>query len=229
MTMTVASKIVSVIVMYATLVGWPIQPGVEAPAGGYELESFPVAVDQLGRRHIAFEQFNGERVFRDDSAGLTVVEEPRGHGWFLAYEGHELPPDVFSALLRPDGNGGWPAQSIEFPWPKDRASYALEQVDDQTYRRTELAVRVGYTIGAQFRPSGDGMTVDLEMSKRAFSGEYEDALDAWLGRPNVVRSVVSTSVQLQDRRQTVVVWYSPIIRGEGGGMQGSNPAPLREV
>ncbi len=229
MTMAVAGKVVSVIVMYATLLGWPYGPGFEAPEGGYTMPSFPTSVDQTGTIHLG--KFFGERVLRDEASGLTIVLEPDDtHDAFFWIRGERgRLRSAAQLVVAGPADRGWPAQTIDFPWPKDRPAYSLEQTGEDAFRRTELAVREGYGIATQFRPAGQAVAVDLELSKRAFGGEYEDALDAWLGRPNVVKNVVTSAVQLEERQEVMVVWYSPITRGHGGGLQGSRPAPLREM
>ncbi len=223
MTVVAAKKIVAVLIMRAVLLGAPIEPGVEAPAGGYAMSSWGAVsgYDQQGQEHM---KIQADQVLLDANAGLVVAIGPSGPTVQSLFERHEG-EDVAQALVRPNEDGALPPAALEFPWPKEGSAYYLEQIEPDLFRRMELATREGYEVSATFRGE-DVVQVELELARRSFTGgDYEDSLDAWTERPVAVRSVVSTTVPLTEERPTLVVWRSPLQPTEGPSLQtGAAPA-----
>ena len=224
MTMTAAGKVVAVIVLKAVLLGAPIQPGMEAPAGGYSMSAWGTVAgyDQHGQEHMSVQ---ADQVLRDADAGLLVAVGPHKATVDLLFGNSAVEADVSQVLLRPDQDAAWPPAALEFPWPREGSAYYLQEIEPDLFRRTELAAKEGYEISATFRGE-DAVEVELELARRSFTGgDYEDSLDAWTERPLAVRSVVSTTVPLTEERPTLVVWRSPLQPTEGSSLQtGAAPA-----
>jgi len=145
----------------------------------------------------------GAVMMYDRNADVMVVQDPFEADLARLFGEHV---DVREAVLRPEDDGSWPSASVGFAWPREGSAYYLEQIERDLFRRTELAAKEGYAVAATISGQ-DGVEVDLELTRRSFTGgEYQATLDAWTQRPMTVKTVVSTTVPVKTDRDTLVIW-----------------------
>ena len=224
MTVVAAKKIVAVLIMKAVLLGAPIEPGMEVPAGGYAMASWGkvVAYDYGGHESM---RVRGVQVLHDADAGLIVAVGPDGDTLRALFAPPGFEVDVHETVQDQALQVPWPPVTLQLPWPKEGSAYYLEEIEPDLFRRTELATTEGYQVSAT-RHGQDAVEVELELTRRSFTGgDYEDSLDAWTERPLAVRSVVSTTVPLTEERPTLVVWRSPLQPTGGPSLQ-TGAAPV---
>lgn len=150
----------------------------------------------------------GDRMTYDATAGLTTILDPDEGTVQTSFAGAR---DKEAAELRPvgvlGGGVGWPEREFEFVWPQDRPQYYLEQVDQDLYRRVPLADKAGYTVTV--RPSGPAgePTVAVVLQKNTLTGgKYDDTIRAFVGRPVLVKTVVTTAVLLTRGERALLLW-----------------------
>lgn len=149
----------------------------------------------------------GAKTTRDAVAGLTTILAPQLDTIGQMRQGAARQQ---VAYLRPviEGNAQtWPQRDFEFAWPEGRPRYYLERVEEDLYRRVELADKEGYTVA--LAPSGpvEGPTVDVTLTRNTLGGgKYDDTIHTLVGPPVLIKTVLTTSVPLAAGQRTLLIW-----------------------
>ena len=165
-------------------------------------------------------QLSGAKTMHDTAAGLTTILGPsEGTIKRLFEEGVRSEADVQKATVEVDATSWhWPARDFEFLWPQDRPQYYLEQVEPDLYRRIELVDKEGYTVSV--RPIGrpDELAVEVEFASKTLSGgKYDETIRAFVGRPTLIKAIVTATAPLTKGQKTLLVWEPSSARASGGG------------
>ncbi len=165
--------------------------------------------------------FQGDRMMYDAAARLTTIlgpDEVTLKGLFG--EG------VRSTMIEPTIEGGlytWPERKFEFLWPEDRPQYYLEKLPGvylgyPVYGRIELVDKEGYTVSVQPTGQPDALTVQVEFANNTLSGgKYDETIRAFVGRPTLIKAIVTATAPLTKAQKTLLVWQPrPEMMGPGG-------------
>ena len=175
----------------------------------------------------------GDKIMYEAAAGLTTILGPdeatiqRLFGEGARSEAAVLTPSQ-GVGFAPGFEGGiiygWPAHQFEFPWPEDRPQYYLEKLPGLSlgypvYGRIELADKEGYTVSVH--PSGrpDALTLLVEFANKTLSGgKYDETIRAFVGRPTLIKVIVTATAPLTKGQKTLLVWQPvpPKMMGPGG-------------
>jgi len=168
----------------------------------------------------------GDKIMYDAAAGLTTIlgpDEAAIRGLFEENGGSK------AAVIEPiieEGLYTWPESQFEFLWPKDRPQYYLEKLPGlyrgyTVYGRIELVDKEGYTVSVQPTGGPDELTVQVEFANKTLSGgKYDETIRAFVGRPTLIKTVVTTDAPLTFGQKTLLVWQpppSPRMMGAAGG------------
>jgi hypothetical protein len=95
-------------------------------------------------------------------------------------------------------------------WPDDAPRFYVEREPGEPERRVQLTDREGYTIVLRAPDSSPQSAVEVEITRKAFVGaEYDEAAQAFIGRPALMKTVCSTTVPLAAGMATVAQWEVP--------------------
>jgi hypothetical protein len=226
--MTLAGKIVTVIVLKAVLLG--LEPGDRVLTDGYVMARWGSQCgDAAGNTWYQAPKLTGERVLQDNLAGLTIVVAPSGsteRDMFGEQFGGQfgVQPDIQEQILRPAEDGSWPDAEFDFPIPRTGSAYFMEEVEENLFRRIEFSGRAGIGARLGMTPVADGVGIDLQLNKRLLSGSsFEETLDAWLGKPTLTRVTLGTQLLLPTNKQVLVV-VAPGGAGSGRNQDQTMPA-----
>lgn len=106
----------------------------------------------------------------------------------------------------------WEQRKFEFLWPEDRPQYYLEKLPGlylgyPVYGRIELVDKEGYTVSVQPTGGPDELAVQVEFANNTLSGgKYDETIRAYVGRPVLIKTVVSTTAPLNGEQPTLLVW-----------------------
>jgi hypothetical protein len=126
----------------------------------------------------------------------TVSDLLRGAGVALKSESRELALDE--------------EQAAELSWPDDRARYYLEHQADDLFRRVELADKEGYMVTLRASRLGGNLKVDLDMTRNTLAGgRYDETINAYVGKPTLIKTICQTSVPISADKATLVTWKVP--------------------
>ena len=171
----------------------------------------------------------GDRTMHDSAAGLTTIVGP-DEATLKALFGE----GVRSTIIEPTIEGGlytWPESQFEFLWPKERPQYYLEKLPGlylgySVYGRIELVDKEGYTVSVQPAGQPDALTVQVEFANKTLSGgKYDETIRAFVGRPTLIKAIVTATAPLTKDQKTLLVWRPSSARAPAGG-GGSLGGPL---
>ena len=168
----------------------------------------------------------GDKIMHESAAGLTTIVGPDYATLKALFEdGVRSEADVQKATVEVDPTSWhWQARDFEFLWPQDRPQYYLEQVEPDLYRRIELVDKEGYTVSVQPTGRPDELTVQVEFANKTLSGgKYDETIRAFVGRPTLIKAVVTATAPLIKGQKTLLVWQPPPpprITGPGGMLPG---------
>lgn len=255
-----AKKIVAVLIMKAVLLGMPVGDGDRIPDYGWSMAGWEYVGSASGDVRVRGEQILTDTgagltvVFGPEERFLRVLFLDRGdagsHGGYGRPAFGRGSPDVQEVVLelgkgydfdllevRISGYEGhttrespWPDGYISFPFPRDGSAYFLEQVEEDLYRRVELAATEGYAIDARLRALDPTVEVQLDLMKRVLlGGKYEDTIRAWVGKPRLVKTSVGSTVPIEPGERVLLIWHSPLEpRAEAAGLTGEAAGPPPE-
>jgi len=238
MTVVAAKKIVAVLIMKAVLLGTPLGGGERIPDHGWTMARWGVVSSPSGDVHVDGEQILTDTgagltlVFGPDEGDLRSLfpaMRRAGGGYLGGSAFGSGSPDVQEVVLDPRDDFDlldirisgyqfhttrerpWPDGYISFPFPRDGSAYFLEQVEEDLYRRVELAAREGYAIDARIRALDPTVEVELDLTKSVLlGGKYEDTIRAWVGKPRLVRTSVGSTVPIEPGERVLLIWHSPL-------------------
>ncbi len=99
---------------------------------------------------------------------------------------------------------------LELGWRGTAPRYYLAQEAPDLYRRIELADREGYSVSLVSTGGGPEPTVQVEVTRKALvGGTHDAALNAFVGKPTLVKTVCTTSATVSPGRNTVLIWSPP--------------------
>jgi len=104
-------------------------------------------------------------------------------------------------------------QAVNLNWPDDRPRYYLEQQDQDLYRRVELADREGYSVTLRATRMGANLAVDMDLTRNTLAGgRYDKTINAYVGKPTLIKTICQTSAPVRTGTATVVTWNTPSAR-----------------
>lgn len=157
-------------------------------------------------------EFQGQKTTYDTAAGLTTVLGPDEASIERVF-GNALRTATQVIGLGTTPGGGmatWAAPQVELLWPEGRPQYYLEPAGQDLYRRVELADKEGYVVTV--RPTGvpPQLTVAVEFAKNTLTGgTYDDTIRGFVGRPVLVKTLVTPTVPLTRGERVLLLWHPP--------------------
>lgn len=136
--------------------------------------------------------------------GVTILKDlpPPEADRFIS---RALPGQQDAAELTPNEQ-----RVFELSWGGNAPRHYLAQEAPDLYRRIALADREGYSVSLVATGNDAELTVQVEATRKALvAGAYDEALDAFVGKPTLVNTVCTTSATVKPGRNTVVVWRPP--------------------
>ncbi len=201
---------VAAISITVALLGGPIFPGGVAPT--------PSQLAQVVSGQLVETQLPGQQVTYDSAAGLTTILGPDWETirWTLFSTpylnvGGIPPPSLagkgMALAIQSKAVKVGEEQSFDFPWPAGRPQYYLEQVEPDLYRRIELVDKEGYMVSVQPTGGPDELTVQVEFANKTLSGgKYDETIRAFVGRPTLIKAIVTATAPLTKGQKTLLVW-----------------------
>ncbi len=136
--------------------------------------------------------------------GVTILKD------LPSYEGDQFISRALPGQQSAAGLTSNEQQVFELSWRDNAPQYYLEQEAPDLYRRIELADREGYSVSLMATGDAPERTVQVEATRKALvAGTYDEVLDAFVGKPTLVKTVCTTSATVRPGRNTVVIWSPP--------------------
>jgi len=152
--------------------------------------------------------------------GVTILKElPPHEGEQFTWRA--LPGQANTAQLVPNQQ-----QVLELGWRVNAPRHYLAQEAPDLYRRIELADREGYSVSLVSAGDGPEPAVQVEVTRKVLvAGTYDAALDVFVGKPTLVKTVCTTSASVKPGWNTVVIWRPPT----GPAARGPAPAVANAI
>ncbi len=167
-------------------------------------------------------ELQGQKTTHDTAAGLTTVLGPDEASIERVF-GNALrtATQVIGLGTTPGGRmATWATPQVELLSLEHRPQYYLEPAGPDLYRRVELADKEGYVVTV--RPAGwpPQLTVAVEFAKNTLTGgRYDETIRAYVGRPLLVKTVVTPTVPLTAGQRVLLIWEPRADVAAGGDDQ----------
>jgi protein involved in polysaccharide export with SLBB domain len=189
------------------------------------LVAWPWAITQIQQRLSSAPPSGQQRATYDPAAVLLVVADPdpvfieETLGWSA---GPTSTPDQARQT-----KAGADSVRLEADWPPGRQEYYLEQTGPDTYRRVAVADKTGYSAELRLSGASPDSGMELELTRKSFTaGKYDETIRAYIGRPTLIKTIVTSSVPAAPGHSVFVVWQPPgKPQAAAPGGEGSQPTP----
>ncbi|MBM3475737.1 MAG: type II and III secretion system protein [Armatimonadetes bacterium] len=102
--------------------------------------------------------------------------------------------------------------ACDLNWPDDSPRYYLEKEADDLYRRVRLVDREGYSVELRLVGEAPDLRVEVTARRREFTkGTYDETIKALVGRPDLLKTLCTTTAPVVPGDTTVVVWTRPVL------------------
>lgn len=174
-------------------VGW-LFPRVAAGERGLVAATKPFKMG--GESHV------GAPVLRSGTPPPGLLGEIPGYGM--------VPGEAYLTVLTAETAAQkrtWPPATIQIPLPDSAAPFYLEPTGNDTYKRVALDESTGYSVALKPQDDGQRTAVEITLTERLLiQGRYDEGLKAYLARPTLSATTVTTSVPVSPGHRALVFW-----------------------